>query len=110
MTLEDVQKMKAEAAAKQQEAEAAAAAAAQQPMQPEAPAAEQMPHFARIRNTVLWVYGFEYMAPALMELIVSAAESAPEVNIVFTGEFEEKSEYDMFARMTSALRTMCARL
>ena len=72
-------------------------------------AAEQMPHFARIRNTVLWVYGFEYMAPALMELIVSAAESAPEVNIVFTGEFEEKSEYDMFARMTSALRTMCAR-
>lgn len=70
-------------------------------------AAEQMGDFARIKDTVLWVYGFEYMAPAMMELIVSAAEYAPAVNVVFTGEDENRPEYDMFHRMTSALRTKC---
>ncbi|MGI6205377.1 MAG: PD-(D/E)XK nuclease family protein [Anaerovoracaceae bacterium] len=71
-------------------------------------AAQRMAKFGRIKDTVLWVYGFEYMAPAMLELIIAAAENAPEVNIVFTGEKENKPEFDMFRRMSGAVGSLCA--
>ena len=63
--------------------------------------------FRRVSESRFWIFGFEYMSPDMMELIVSLSRTAPEVNIVLTGERTGEEEFDLFQRMTVMLKKKC---
>ena len=69
--------------------------------------AEKIYHSEMVKTHAFWIDGFDYMTPKLLSMVEAIACTAPEVNIVFTGD--DKSEDDTFAifrRMQRALREM----
>lgn len=56
-------------------------------------------------SSVFWIYGFDYMAPGMLELVQSIASAAPEVNIVLSAGDDENG-YEVTDCMLRALRKM----
>lgn len=72
--------------------------------------AEKIYHSEMVKSHIFWIDGFDYMTPKLLSMVEAIACTAPEVNIVFTGD--DKPEDDTFAifrRMQKSLREMADR-
>lgn len=72
--------------------------------------AEKIYYSEMVKSHVFWIDGFDYMTPKLLSMVEAIACTAPEVNIVFTGD--DKPEDDTFAifrRMQKSLREMAER-
>lgn len=63
--------------------------------------------YKRLKNCSFWISGFDYMSPDMLELICTISDTAPEVNIVLTGERTGEEEFDLFQYITGMLKNKC---
>ncbi len=58
-----------------------------------------------VKTHIFWIDGFDYMTPKLLSMVEAVACTAPEVNIVFTGDdLSQDERFAIFHRMRKSLR------
>ncbi|MEI3501750.1 MAG: PD-(D/E)XK nuclease family protein [Anaerovoracaceae bacterium] len=63
-----------------------------------------------VKSHRFWIDGFDYMTPKLLSMVEAIACTAPEVNVVFTGDDRNaEGQFAVFQRMRKALREMAER-
>lgn len=63
-----------------------------------------------VKSHIFWIDGFDYMTPKLLSMVEAIACTAPEVNIVFTGDDRDGEEqFAVFQKMRRSLKEMAER-